>query len=141
MGEDASMHGMINGQSFAASSLDELRAHLARVGEAQFAELWLWADEGASGAALSALVNGDRGWLMALLGDDEETSFSSRDPTYDGPPDAELEFRLSIGQVDTCPVAWTLPTETVLRALEHYFERGERPSWITWHDDAAPDDS
>jgi hypothetical protein len=135
------MHGMINGQAFAAASLDELRLYLGRVREAQFAELWLWADDGASGAALSALVNGDRGWLMALLGDDEETSFSSRDPSYGGPSDAELEFQLSIGQVDTYPVAWTLPTETVLLALEHYFERGERPPWITWHDDSAPDEA
>jgi Immunity protein Imm1 len=132
------MHGMINGHVFSASSLDELRSHLARIGESPFAELWLWAGEDESGAALSALVNGDRGWLMCLSGDDEDMGLSSRDPTYAGPPDATMEFLLSIGQMDTYPVAWTLPTETVLRALEYYFEHGERPPWITWHDDTAP---
>jgi hypothetical protein len=50
-----------------------------------------------------------------------------------------MELLLSDGQLDEYPARWTPPTETILRALEHYFEQHELAPWITWHDDALQD--
>ncbi len=131
---------MVNGAISRVSTLEELRAQLAKVHDRQFTEIFLTAGEMYEDAALSALINDDSGWLMYLPGEDNPEGYSSRDPTYTGPHDAMMEFELSNGQVDEYPVRWTLPTEMVLRALEHYFKHNELPPWITWHNDALRDD-
>jgi hypothetical protein len=97
----------------------------------RYEERW---ERSASGAALCALLHDDRGWLMHLP-DPGAAGASSRDSDYDGPRDAMLDFRLSNGQVDSYPVAWTLPRETIERALAYFRRTGERPPFITWHED------
>ena len=126
---------IINGADRTVSRREELAACLGEVRDLPFAELWL---SRPGGESLAALLSGERGWLMYLQyhGD---AGFSSRDPAYVGPRDAVLEFRLSNGQRDEYPVAWTLPTTQVMRVVEYFFTTGERAPWIAWHDDRVPD--
>ena len=50
-----------------------------------------------------ALINGEFGWLMYLRYDGD-AGFSSRNPSYQGPSDAMIEYFLSNGQLDEYPV-------------------------------------
>ena len=50
-------------------------------------------------------INGDFGWLMYLRGNGDP-GFSSRNPNYDGPPDAQIDYELSNGQRDLYPASW-----------------------------------
>lgn len=85
-------------------------------------------------------VNGDRAWLMYLRYP-EDAGSSSRNLAYDGPPQAQLPFRLSNGQGDEFPVAWTLPLGEAIAACEHFVTSGgERSPAITWHDDELHDE-
>ncbi len=69
------------------------------------------------------------------LRENGDSGFSSRNPEYDGPAGAEIEYRLNNGQHDLYPASWALPVETLHRALE-YFERERcRPPFICWHED------
>lgn len=63
-----------------------------------------------------------------------DTGFTSRDPAYDGPEDAVLDFRLSNGQSDVYPTCWTIPLADALRALEYALMHRARAPWVTWHD-------
>jgi hypothetical protein len=64
--------------------------------ESSFEETWVQSPDG---QALCALINGDRGWLMYLR-EEGDSGFSSRNPDYDGPAEAQIEYRLSNGQHD-----------------------------------------
>jgi hypothetical protein len=98
-----------------------------------FEEVWA---ESPDGQALCALINGDRGWLMYLR-EEGDAGFSSRNPTYDGPPDAQIEYELSNGQRDLYPASWALPVAEVRRALA-YFKREHRPPpFVAWYNDAG----
>jgi hypothetical protein len=94
----------------------------------------VWERKGDDGPALCALINGDRGWLM-YLNEPGDTGYSSRDPGYDGPDDAVIDYVLSNGQRDEYPASWALPVEIVERALAHFRETGERAPFVEWHPD------
>jgi hypothetical protein len=96
-----------------------------------FREVW---EKKPDGRALCALNNGDVGWLMYLQ-EPGDTGWSSRNPAYDGPADAELEYYLSNGQRDVYPASWALPIAVVERALEHFRQTGERAPFVEWHSD------
>jgi hypothetical protein len=97
-----------------------------------FEETWLHAPDG---QALCALINGDRGWLMYLR-HKGDAGFSSRNPSYDGDPGAEIEYFLSNGQQeDFYPASWALPVQEVRRALEHFDREHTRPPFVVWHED------
>jgi hypothetical protein len=96
-----------------------------------FEEIWL---ESPDGELLCALINGDVGWLM-YLDEEGEPGFSSRNPNYDGPPDAEIEYELDNGQHDFYPASWALPVAEVRRALAYFEREHERPPFIVWHED------
>src|SRR5918996_4002273 len=81
------------------AALASLETMLARIPETGFAEVWVMHGRF---PALCALLNGDRGWLTCLRAEGD-AGFSSRNPGYAGPPDAEIEFTLSTGQVDRYP--------------------------------------
>ena len=96
-----------------------------------FEELWV---ESPDGPSLSAFINGDRGWLMYLR-EPGDSGFHSRNPDYDGPADAQIEYRLSNGQHDLYPASWALPIAEVRRALE-FFERERcQPPFVVWQED------
>jgi len=97
---------------------------------AGFQEVWVKVGD----QSLCALINGDRGWLMYLR-EAGDSGFSSRNPVYDGPVDATIEYYLDNGQRDEYPASWAYPLEEVKRALD-YFRREEKlPPFITWHPD------
>jgi hypothetical protein len=90
--------------------------------------------ESPDGQVLYALINNDRGWLMYLR-QDGDSGFSSRNPAYDGPPDAKIEYLLNNGQEDLYPASWALPIAEVRRALEYFEREHRRPPFVTWHED------
>lgn len=103
------------------------------IDKSMYQEIWV---EIGDGQAMCALINGRLGWLMYLR-ESGDAGFSSRNPNYDGPPDAILEHYLNNGQRDEYPLAWALPIEEVHRALD-YFQQEERvPLFITWHNDSG----
>lgn len=99
--------------------------------EDAFDEVWLKSPDG---QILCALINGDRGWLMYLR-EEGDSGFSSRNPSYDGPPGARIEYRLSNGQHDFYPASWALPIEEVRQALEYFEQKHQRPPFVVWHED------
>jgi hypothetical protein len=96
-----------------------------------FDEVWLTAPDGQS---LCALINGGWGWLMYLR-QEGDAGFSSRNPSYDGDPKANVEYRLSNGQVDHYPASWALPVDQVRRALDYFEKEHRQPPFVTWHED------
>jgi hypothetical protein len=95
-------------------------------------EIWIDAPNGQS---LCALINGSLGWLMYLRGEGD-AGFSSRNPTYDGPPSATIGFYLNNGQIDTYPAAWALPVEQIRRALSYFEQEHKPPPFVHWHNDS-----
>ncbi len=66
-----------------------------------------------------------------------DAGFSSRNPAYDGSPEAMMKFLLSNGQMDEYPSEWTLPIQEIQRALDYFRQTGKPPSFITWHNDSG----
>ena len=99
--------------------------------KAPFEEVWLRLPDD---QILCALINGDRGWLMYLR-EEGDSGFSSRNSTYDGPPDAKIEYELSNGQHDLYPASWALPIAEVRRAIEYFEREHKRPPFVVWHED------
>jgi hypothetical protein len=113
-----------------ADALDQILAKLPR---AEHRQVCLYRP---SGEVLCAQLNAERGWLMYLLfpGD---AGFSSRNPAYDGPPDAKYDFTLPNGQGDEYPACYWLPYRQVYRAILYFYVHGGLAPWITWHDDTT----
>jgi len=122
----------INDEVFETDGLEQLRTHLARLQDNQFAEVWLTPSAG--WPTLTALVNGSAAWLM-FLRYEGDAGFSTRNPNYVGPEEAITEYKLSNGQVDEYPASWNITTPEAVRAIEHFFVTLERPPWLTWHPD------
>ena len=81
--------------------------------------------------SMTALTNGEFGWLMYLR-EDGDAGFSSRNPDYRGEAAETMDFYLSNGQLDEYPLAWVLPIKQIERALD-YFEKHRRlPESIIW---------
>lgn len=99
----------------------------------QYAELWVTLP---SGRTICALINGDLGWLMVPR-EGDSADLVSRNPTYAGDPQAEIEYRLDNGQLDRYPAAWALPFADVQRALEAFLTNEALPAWVTWHEDSG----
>ena len=99
--------------------------------ESPFAEVWV---ESPDGQSLCALINGDHGWLMYLR-ENGDSGFSSRNPDYDGPTNATIEYRLNNGQCDLYPASWALPISEIRRALDYFECEHRRPPFVTWHED------
>lgn len=100
---------------------------MARKKEEQFQEIWVEVGE----QSLCALINGERGWLM-FLPEEGEPGFSSRNPAYDGPTEATIDYVLENGQRDSYPASWAYPVEEVKRALDYFRTKKERPPFINW---------
>jgi hypothetical protein len=87
-----------------------------------------------NGQILSALINGDLGWLLYMRCEGA-SSFHSVNPEYRGSPDAAIKYRLNNGQVDEYPASWALPADLVRRALDWLNEEGTRPPFVVWVED------
>jgi hypothetical protein len=64
-----------------------------------------------------------------------DSGFSSRNPSYDGTADGEIEYELSNGQRDFYPASWALPIAEIRRALEYFGREHQRPPFVIWHED------
>jgi hypothetical protein len=122
-----------DGEAERRAALASLETMLARIPDTGFAEIWVLHGRF---PALCALLNGDRGWLTCLRAEGD-AGFSSRNPGYAGPPDAEIEFMLSTGQVDRYPVAWTYPRADVLAAVRMFAETRQCPAALSWFNDSG----
>lgn len=98
----------------------------------EFREEWI---ELSDGQSMCALINGDVGWLMYLR-ENGDAGFSSRNPDYSGPPDAQIEYELGNGQRDAYPASWALPVQMVRQAMEYFQRENRPPTFITWHNDS-----
>jgi hypothetical protein len=103
------------------------------IDKTKFEEVWVHTP---GGQMLCALINGDLGWLMYLRGEGD-AGFSSRNPSYSGSPNAQIEYFLSNGQRDEYPASWALPIAEVRRALDYFQREQEPPPFITWHNDSG----
>jgi hypothetical protein len=126
---------MINGREHVVAELDHLRRLLAGIRRRKFSEVILFQGD-LPKHNFQALVNGDCAWLMYTHNIDQ-ASFSSRDPSYSGPSDDDVDFKLSNGQVDQYPRSWTIATDQALKVIEHFFVHKALAPWVTWHDDFA----
>jgi hypothetical protein len=132
------MELLLNGATAPYSSIQNLRASLTESGR-QFGEVWLEATD--DGPALCMLVNGNQAFLIYLGDNNGDLGFTSRNPRYEGPMDAVMEFELSNGQIDEYPAAWAVPLNDALEACEHFVASGGgRSPDITWHDDSSGDE-
>jgi hypothetical protein len=122
----------INGIQADVTSVEQLRFRLSKARERQpFCDVWLSAPSG--WPTLCALINGDAAW-MTYFRHDRDAGFSTRNPGYEGPEAATIEYRLSNGQIDEYPAAWNVTTAAAVRALEEFLATAERPAWLHWHE-------
>jgi hypothetical protein len=95
-GEVLTFHLSINGHQSTIATVADLRSALAPFADEAFRDMLITLP---GGRMLSALFNGNSGWLMYLR-ESDDAGFSSRNPIYRGEPNATLEYRLSNGQID-----------------------------------------
>ena len=116
-----------------AALTESRRRMLARIPGTGFVEVWVMHGRF---PALCALLNGDRGWLTCLRYEGD-AGFSSRNPAYAGPPDAEIEFMLSNYQLNRHPAAWTYSREEILAAVRTFADTRRCPPELTWFNDSG----
>src|SRR5258708_34069980 len=93
-----------------------IRATVPSMSDQQYQEILA---ETPDGQSLFALINGDVGWLMYLR-ENGDAGFSSRNPDYAGPPNAQIEYYLNNGQCDLYPASWALSIGEVRRTRNNF---------------------
>ncbi len=130
----------INSQAVTVSTAATMGEYWQAMKRQQFSDIWL--DESDNGPALAMLVNGERAWLLYLRDHEGDPGLSSRNPHYEGSPDAHMEFILDNGQLDLYPISWTLTVEKAIAACEYFVATsGGRSPDILWHDNATADET
>ena len=125
------MNITINGEQHTASGTEEKERLFASFAQTNDLEIWV-SDE--NGSSLCALLNRRCGWLMYLRFEGD-AGFSSRNPSMEEAEEPKEAFRLSNGQVDAYPSAWTIDRKMVFDALVEFVASGQRPTKVNWHDD------
>jgi len=98
----------------------------------RFREIDLWSPDE---QILHVLINSDVGFLMYLR-EPGDAGFTSRNPAYEGPEDATIEYRLSNGQRDEYPASWALPISVIDEAIAYFKREAKKPPFVQWHDDS-----
>lgn len=130
---------IINKQETVIETAEDMERACDAVREQFFSEVWL--EVGAKGPSLVMLVNGKDALLIYFPGHGKIFGFTSRNPTYTGAPDAEIEFILANGDMEDYPARWTVPLSEGCAVCRNFVEQqGARSPLITWHDDAKRDD-
>ena len=96
-----------------------------------FSQFELWLSCAPEGPNICMLRNGEHAFLMYLRfsGDSGFVSYGGVESN------AEIEYMLSNGQVDTLPSGWCIPVEQCYKALSYFFvNEGQRPEWVVWHE-------
>jgi len=108
---------------------DTIRAALKEARKGDRAEIWARREEG----ALCGLFR--NGQALLTLDDVEGSpAWTSRAKHAVG-GEARISFARADGEAEEVPASWAVPAEDAARALEHFFLTGQRPSFITWHDE------
>ena len=129
---------IINNNECAITTAEDLERACAAVRQQQFSEVWLEASD--DGPSLAMLVHNEHTLLMYLPDNEGTLGFTSRNPAYAGPPDAQIEFQLANGQMDEHPAAWAQPLSVGCAICRDFIVRqGALSPLITWHDDNKPE--
>jgi hypothetical protein len=95
------------------------------------AELWVERES----ARMCVLLSSGRA-LLLFMRHSGDPGFSSRNPAFDPQTKSVHRFRLSNGQVDEYPVAWTYSSDDAFRALQEFAASGRVPDDMAWHNDS-----
>jgi hypothetical protein len=68
---------------------------------------------------------------------DGDAGFSSRNPRYEGPANAVIDYWLSNGQRDEYPASWAYSTNEVFSAMEWFAATKEVPGSLVWFNDSG----
>ena len=118
----------IDGRYLLTRGRDDLRRALKPLRGVDFGEVRVARDDG----AMRALFHG--GGAVLFLDDDErQAAYTSRG----GGAERPIEFRRATGETDQHPGSWAVPADQAIRALEHYFLTGQRPSFVHWHEESG----
>ena len=118
----------IDGRYVLARERDDVRGALKPLRGADFAEVRVARDDG----AMRALFQG--GAAVVFLDDEEgRAAYTSRG----GGAERPIEFRRATGETEQHPGSWAVPADQAIRAIEHYFLTGQRPSFVHWHQDSG----
>ena len=109
---------------------DVVRAALKEARRSGRAEIWARREEG----ALCGLFR-DGQALLTLDDAEGSPAWTSRAKSAAG-GEARISFARVDGEPEEVPASWAVPAEDAARALEHFFLTGQRPSFITWHDES-----
>jgi hypothetical protein len=93
-----------------------------------FAEVRVARDAG----AMRALFH-DGGAVLFLDDEEGQAAYTSRG----GGAERPVEFRRATGEGEPHPGSWIVPADQAIRALEHYFLTGQRPSFVHWHQESG----
>lgn len=130
---------IINKQETAIETAEDMERACDTVRQQFFSEVWL--EVGVKGPSLVMLVNGRDALLIYFPGHGKLFGFTSRNPAYNGAPDAQIEFILANGDMEDYPARWTVPLSAGCAVCRDFVEQqGARSPLITWHDDARRDD-
>jgi hypothetical protein len=133
-------------------SLEELHDHLRFRHETIYGSFWLWHERGTE---LGIMINGENAYLLFVTADGaprkspplgmravepvtyegtrEGPSFYS---TYSGgteSPDEEIEFLADNYEPTPMDRLYTAPLSQAMKAIDDFFESGERSHRIQWH--------
>lgn len=120
----------LDGEEHLGITLDRLRELLSALADRQWVDAWLTQED--DGPVLCMLKSDDRAFLLWMR-EPGDPGFSSRGRAHRNAP--PQRFRLSNGQVDAYPAAWTIPFDEARRAMEHFCVDGTRAPFVKWHDD------
>jgi hypothetical protein len=121
------MKAVINDVEHEFEDVQTLRRILIDTHCERFREVWVEYGD----ASMCALAAGETAWLM-MLRCPGDSGFSSRNSEYNGPESKTLTFRLTNGQYDEYPEAWTLPCDQWVDALLYFAETGRRSDNVEW---------
>ena len=118
----------IDGRYVLTRGRDDVRRALKPLRGADSAEVNVARDDGAMHALFRS------GGAILLLDDEEgRPAYTSRG---DG-PNRPVEFRRATGEIEEHPGSWTVSADQAIRAIEHYFLTGQRPSFVHWHEESG----
>ena len=122
----------VNNCHYDFHSLTELERVLKEGHDQEYREIWV--EHGKR--TMCALAAGHRAWLL-MMRFPEDCGLSSRNRDYAGGAGETMKFRLSNGQIDEYPVAWTLPNDVWVPAMLLFAETGKLSKSVGWHQEGG----
>jgi len=128
---------LINNQETVVQEATAIEGLLGSQSKEKYLDVWVGHLKGSS---LTALINGERGWLL-WINEKYPAGFGSRNPHYTGLLEAKIESRegtfpaaCSEGiKKDEYPANWAIPRGEIALALHYFCKTGERTPDVHWH--------